>query len=221
MAKNHSVVQVSPLSRFEEVRAVSDGFRVFQSSFATPCAPMAGGINSGFMPSTGGASAPVYTIPVNATTPTWFYVRLPFGLFEVDTDLSDRQCSQGAHCAAGMGFAINPPASGNTITAFIAKAMAGAGQSLILLCPLLIADCLLSNSQRNDWSRSVRNRRRWFGRRISDWRRRRRRDVRSSQRIGSPDRRWIGCWSDRCLVLLGLILVNLLSFDRSLQDSVC
>ena len=118
------------------------------------------------------------------------------------------QCSQGTHCAAGMGFAINPPASGNTITAFIAKAMAGAGSSSRTSPSSHVADTVLDSCQRNDWrSCRVRNRRRWISCWIRNRRSCRRYDLCSSRRLDSPDWRWIGRWIDRrqllpCLILL-------------------
>jgi plastocyanin len=77
-----------------------------QSTFATPCGPMANGFNSGFQPvGTDATTFPTYTVRVNDTTPVWVY------------------CAQSGHCSSGMVFAINAPSSGNTFDAFKAKAM--------------------------------------------------------------------------------------------------
>jgi plastocyanin len=69
---------------------------VTQSSFAAPCAPMAGGIDSGFMPVPANQTehAPTFTVTVHDSTPIWIY------------------CGQGSgtpnsHCGMGMVFAIN------------------------------------------------------------------------------------------------------------------
>lgn len=49
---------------------------VTQSTFAAPCAPMSGGIDSGFMPVGANATTvPSMTITVNDTTPLWFYCK--------------------------------------------------------------------------------------------------------------------------------------------------
>lgn len=56
---------------------------VTQSSFAAPCQPMANGLDSNFQPvATGAANVPSFTVPVNATTPLWFFCRQTgYGLF--------------------------------------------------------------------------------------------------------------------------------------------
>lgn len=49
---------------------------VTQSTFAAPCQPMAGGIDSNFQfVNLSAASVPSLTITVNATTPLWFFCR--------------------------------------------------------------------------------------------------------------------------------------------------
>jgi plastocyanin len=49
---------------------------VTQSSFAAPCQPLAGGIDSLFQPvAANAAQVPSFSILVNATTPLWFYCR--------------------------------------------------------------------------------------------------------------------------------------------------
>lgn len=91
-----------------------------QSSFASPCGPMAGGFDSGFMPVANGTTDfPTFSYTVQATTPTWVY------------------CKQAAntpasHCGAGMVFAINCPTNSsapNSFSNFKASALA-IGQQL-------------------------------------------------------------------------------------------
>jgi len=69
---------------------------VTQSSFANPCGPMQGGIDSGFIPVPQNQTdhLPTFTVTVHDTKPIWLY------------------CGQGggtpnSHCGAGMVFAIN------------------------------------------------------------------------------------------------------------------
>lgn len=84
---------------------------VTQTSFAKPCfhlvdslgAPI--GLDSGFKPvAVNATSHPTFIVDVNVSTPLWFY------------------CAQVGHCPKGMVFGINPPATGNTMEAFIANA---------------------------------------------------------------------------------------------------
>jgi len=84
-----------------------------QSTFATPCTAMPGGVDSGFMPvSANATSFPVYSFKVNEVTPLWFY------------------CAQTGHCAQGMVFAVNVNASSpNTFAAYQAKATGGAAST--------------------------------------------------------------------------------------------
>jgi len=79
---------------------------VTQSSFASPCSPLAGGFDSGFMPVGPDQTSnfPVAQLTVGQTTPIWVY------------------CRQTGHCQSGMVFAINP---GNKLAAFQAAATAG------------------------------------------------------------------------------------------------
>jgi plastocyanin len=87
-----------------------------QSSFNSPCtelaAPLAGNtavFDSGFQPSNDTGPFPTYNITVTTTSPQWFYC----------------QQGNGAHCAAGMVFAINSvESSANNFAAFLAKAKA-------------------------------------------------------------------------------------------------
>lgn len=47
---------------------------VTQSTFAAPCQPMSGGVDSGFQPVAANATnVPSFTVTVNATTPLWFF----------------------------------------------------------------------------------------------------------------------------------------------------
>lgn len=77
-----------------------------QSTFASPCSPLANGANSGPMPAAGLTSGfPNYTFPVtDVSKPIWFY------------------CATGNHCNQGMVFSLNAPATGNTHDAFKAAA---------------------------------------------------------------------------------------------------
>ncbi|KAG8848635.1 hypothetical protein FRB96_001042 [Tulasnella sp. 330] len=82
---------------------------VTQSSFAEPCAPLLGGVNTGFnfpVDPTVTTGFPTFDIIVESTAPFWIH------------------CSQLGHCPMGMVFAINPPPIGNTLSAFKAKALA-------------------------------------------------------------------------------------------------
>jgi plastocyanin len=65
---------------------------VAQATFANPCAPMADGFWSGYIPSAEKAAATefMYTVE-NASKPIWFY------------------CTQGKHCQGGMVGVINGP----------------------------------------------------------------------------------------------------------------
>ncbi|CAD0112271.1 unnamed protein product [Aureobasidium uvarum] len=64
---------------------------VARSSYASPCAAMDNGFNSGFVKVASGESDTTFTITVNNTDPIWYY------------------CPQGDHCQAGMVGVINPP----------------------------------------------------------------------------------------------------------------
>jgi len=81
-----------------------------QSSFANPCGPVAGGFDSGFNPVAASATTfPTFTYTVATTDPVWVY------------------CAQGdgAHCHAGMVFAINcPPSGAKSFANFKAAAIA-------------------------------------------------------------------------------------------------
>jgi len=70
-AKNHSVVE---------------------STFNSPCSPLAGGQSTSFHPvdATATSGFPTFSIPIADQKPMWFY------------------CSQASHCQSGMLFAVNP-----------------------------------------------------------------------------------------------------------------
>ncbi|KAH8100608.1 hypothetical protein BXZ70DRAFT_938030 [Cristinia sonorae] len=87
---------------------------VTQSSFAAPCSPLEGGVNSGFMPVAANVTEgfPTFTITVNDTKPIWVF------------------CDQAAdtpnsHCGAGMVHAINcgPDGAPNSFTNFKQSAL--------------------------------------------------------------------------------------------------
>ncbi|THH32000.1 hypothetical protein EUX98_g2172 [Antrodiella citrinella] len=92
---------------------------VTQSSFASPCAPLDGGLDSGFMPVAANVTDgfPTFTVTVNDTKPIWIF------------------CDQAAntaasHCGAGMVHAINcgPDGSANSFSGFKAAALAVGAQ---------------------------------------------------------------------------------------------
>jgi len=89
---------------------MSKNHTVTQSTFTSPCVAKPQGVDSGFQAIPAGASGKAtWSITVNNdTAPLWFY------------------CNQGAHCKAGMVFAINPNAE-KTIDAFKATAATGGG----------------------------------------------------------------------------------------------
>ena len=66
---------------------------VTQSSFDSPCAPLANntGFYSGLFNTASGTNANVFTITINDTNPIWFYCAFP------------------SHCELGMAGVINPP----------------------------------------------------------------------------------------------------------------
>ncbi|KAH7356663.1 hypothetical protein BKA65DRAFT_211803 [Rhexocercosporidium sp. MPI-PUGE-AT-0058] len=63
-----------------------------QSAFTTPCDPLAGGMDTGFManPNNTISPPPQVAMQVTVDTPLWFY------------------CRQANHCGKGMTFSINP-----------------------------------------------------------------------------------------------------------------
>ncbi|KAK0470413.1 uncharacterized protein EV420DRAFT_1256763 [Desarmillaria tabescens] len=85
---------------------------VTQSSFNAPCAHLAGGVDSGFMPVTADqVDLPAFQLKVNDSNPIWVY------------------CRQTGHCGKGMVFAVNPGAEGssNSFSAFKALAISSNG----------------------------------------------------------------------------------------------
>jgi len=80
---------------------------VTQSTLESPCTPLSGGFDSGFMPvpNTQTSNFPTAQLTVQKTTPIWAY------------------CRQSTHCQSGMVFAINP---GSDLAAFQAAATSGA-----------------------------------------------------------------------------------------------
>jgi plastocyanin len=101
---------------------------VTQSTFAAPCAPMSGGIDSGYMPVAANVTTvPSMTITVNDTTPLWFYCKQTgygyfFFFFRIFFWLT---MSYYSHCGQGMVFAVNPTEN-KTFDAFQAAAKASA-----------------------------------------------------------------------------------------------
>lgn len=92
---------------------VSKNHTATQSAFDSPCSKLIGadgvtpsGFDSGFQPAANVTPSPTSSFVVDTTKPLWFY------------------CRQTGHCAKGMVFAVNPPATGNTFDAFKAKAIA-------------------------------------------------------------------------------------------------
>jgi hypothetical protein len=90
----------------------SKNHTVTQSTFTAPCVKNLNGVDSGFVfVDPANATKPEWTIRIdNVTAPLWFY------------------CAQGAHCKAGMVFAINPTAE-KTYDAFLAAAKGAAPSS--------------------------------------------------------------------------------------------
>jgi len=87
---------------------------VTQSSFESPCEPLsASSFFSGFMVTSSTPDKQTFTINVTSTDPIWFYCA---------------QTLPGPHCALGMVGAINPPTSGNTLSAY-AEAAANTNSS--------------------------------------------------------------------------------------------
>ncbi|KAI1291627.1 Cupredoxin [Xylaria venustula] len=89
----------------------SQNHTVTQSSFATPCDPLANGMDSNFQPNPNNTvvPAPQVAMQVMTTDPIWFY------------------CKQTGHCGKGMVFSINPTAE-KTQDLFQAMAIQQKGQ---------------------------------------------------------------------------------------------
>jgi plastocyanin len=73
---------------------LSNNHTATQSAFATPCEPLAGGMDSGFQPNPNNTvnPPPQVAMQVMVDTPLWFF------------------CKQNGHCGKGMTFSINPTA---------------------------------------------------------------------------------------------------------------
>lgn len=87
---------------------VSKNHTVTQASFDAPCAPLAGGINSGFHPVSDPSNPPTFEFHVtDVSKPIWI------------------NCQQTGHCPQGMVFAINAPPdpASNSFSQFKQKAM--------------------------------------------------------------------------------------------------
>lgn len=88
-----------------------------QSAFTTPCDPLAGGMDTGFManPNNTMSPPPQVAMQVTVDTPLWFY------------------CRQANHCGKGMTFSINPTAN-KTQAMFqqMAVAQKGAGATAVI-----------------------------------------------------------------------------------------
>ncbi|KAH9022943.1 hypothetical protein EDB85DRAFT_1871100, partial [Lactarius pseudohatsudake] len=88
---------------------------VTQSTFASPCAPLSGGFDSGFNPVAVGTASnfPIFNVTVNDTNPIWVYCR-------------QGENTPASHCGKGMVFAVNPGVNGtsNSFAAFQAAARA-------------------------------------------------------------------------------------------------
>jgi plastocyanin len=83
---------------------------VTQSSLESPCTPLASGFDTGYMPVPDSLKSnfPIAELTVKRDTPIWAY------------------CRQGAHCKAGMVFAVNP---GDKLAAFQTAATGGGSAS--------------------------------------------------------------------------------------------
>ncbi|KAH6656749.1 hypothetical protein BKA67DRAFT_166801 [Truncatella angustata] len=90
---------------------MSNNHTATQSAFAAPCDPLAGGMDSGFVPNVNNTinPPPQVAMQVMVATPLWFY------------------CKQANHCGAGMTFSINPTAD-KTQAIFQAMAIAQKGK---------------------------------------------------------------------------------------------
>jgi len=92
---------------------LSQNHSVTQSAFATPCQPLAEGMDTGFQPNMNNSvnPAPQIAMQVMVDTPLWFY------------------CKQNNHCGKGMVFSVNAKAD-KTHAMFQSMAIAqnGVGQ---------------------------------------------------------------------------------------------
>lgn len=95
---------------------VGNNHTVTQSSFSSPCQPLSGGFDSGFIyvPSGVKSGFPVWNLTItDDSKPIWFYCK---------------QLIPAPHCTSGMVGAINAPTSGNnTYSAFLSAAKSSSG----------------------------------------------------------------------------------------------
>ncbi|KAJ6527440.1 hypothetical protein B0H19DRAFT_541792 [Mycena capillaripes] len=110
MASNNSIVTFI-------FSGIPGNHSVTQSTFASPCEPMAGGFDSGWVEilknTTGGAPLPQWNLTItNDQTPIWFFCK---------------QLLPGPHCFQGMVGGINVQAGANSFSSFQAKAVAATG----------------------------------------------------------------------------------------------
>jgi len=91
---------------------VGGNHTITQSTFATPCQALGGGVDSGFYSTNSSATQVAqYSFTLtNTSTPLWFY------------------CRQTGHCQRGMVFAVNPTAN-KTFAAFQAAAEGNSSSS--------------------------------------------------------------------------------------------
>jgi len=102
-----------------EFSGIPGNHSITQSTFASPCQPMSGGFDSGWVLIEAPASStPIWNLTItDDSTPIWFFCK---------------QLLPSPHCAAGMVGAINPPSSGNTFSSFVtnAKSASSSGQEI-------------------------------------------------------------------------------------------
>ncbi|KAF9552448.1 hypothetical protein CPC08DRAFT_714606 [Agrocybe pediades] len=103
-AKNGTVVTF-------QFTGIPGNHSVTQSSFPTPCEPLAGGFDSGnIFINTTQATTPTFNLTItNDSKPIWFFCK---------------QLNPTPHCGQGMVGSINAPASGNTFDKFLSAAKA-------------------------------------------------------------------------------------------------
>ena len=97
-----------------------------QSTFAAPCARMAGGADSGFRPNPDGMAnpAPWWDFTVADTKPTCTLSSdFATSVAKADLGTAGWYCAQKGHCGMGMVFSINPTAD-KSMDAFTTAAKA-------------------------------------------------------------------------------------------------
>ena len=84
---------------------------VVQSSFDAPCKPLAGGFNSGFVPTAEGMSVSSISSPENRGISADIQKNKSFTITVNDANPIWIYCSQteGSHCQMGMAMVINEP----------------------------------------------------------------------------------------------------------------